>query len=230
MEEQGRSPHDLRKMLQQHNLQCIGGFEAHVQVFGDEGSRRRNHDLHLENARLLDALGGGVLVVGTDGPPSPSVVALEAIGRILHHLADDLPETVSLAVEFNWSPIVRSLRSAHLVVRAADHPRVGILFDPAHFHCTPTRLEDLSAEIVPHILHVHMNDMRDKPGDLSDCNADRLLPGEGILPLGEMVDRLERFGYRGHFSLELFNRDIWNLPAQEAASLGHAAMRRFCAS
>jgi 4-hydroxyphenylpyruvate dioxygenase len=128
-------------------------------------------------------------------------------------------------VEFNWSPIVKSVRSARAVVTAANHPRVGILFDPAHFHCTTSKLEDLTEPVVKKILHVHVDDMRDKPGELSHCNADRVLPLEGTLDLRQMLGRLEQHGYQGIFSIELFNEEIWQLPASKAAILCYGAMK-----
>ena len=91
------------------------------------------------------------------------------------------------------------------------------LFDPAHYHTTPTKFEHLTAETVRWIRHVHLNDMRDKPGELSDCNADRVLPGAGMLDAHALISRLEEHGYTGFFSLEMFNADLWALPvgAQE---------------
>ena len=59
--------------------------------------------------------------------------------------------------------------------------------------------------------------MAAKPGELSDCNADRVLPGEGILDLPALIAVLERHGYAGFFSIEMFNADLWAMPAAEAA-------------
>jgi predicted xylose isomerase-like sugar epimerase len=39
-----------------------------------------------------------------------------------------------------------------------------------------------------------------------------------------MIRRLESLGYRGYFSLELFNEELWNLPVEEAAHRCHRAM------
>ncbi|RLS57855.1 MAG: sugar phosphate isomerase/epimerase [Planctomycetota bacterium] len=48
----------------------------------------------------------------------------------------------------------------------------------------------------------------------SDC--DRHLPGEGTLPLAEIVTTLESAGYRGWYELEVWSRDLWK---QDAATL-----------
>lgn len=221
----GQSIDDLRGLFSRNGLRCIGGFEQVVSAFADKAAREANHALHVENARLVDTLGGGVIVVGTDGPARGSVDDLRTVGATLRELAGRFPPTVSLAVEFNWSPFVRSLRSAFIVAEAADHPRVGILFDPAHFHCTCSKLEDLTPKVIRHILHVHVDDMRDKPGDLSNCNDDRVLPGAGVLDLPAILGRIDDSGYDGFYSIELFNRDIWALSPAEAARQCYQSMR-----
>ena len=43
------------------------------------------------------------------------------------------------------------------------------------------------------------------------------VPGERLLDLRESISALERNGYGGYFSIELFNADLWQLPAKEAA-------------
>ncbi len=220
----GHSARAAKKLLADHGLRCIGGFETHVVCFGNADAMRTNHELVLANAKLISELGGGILVVGTDGPDEKSFIALDAIGRTMLSLIEKFPADVSLAIEFNWSPIVKSLKSAKAVVDVANHPRVGILFDPAHFYCTPSKLEDLTAATVKKILHVHVDDMREKPGDLSHCNDDRVLPGEGCLDLKSLLGRIEQLGYGGFFSLELFNVDIWKLPIDEAARRSYRAM------
>ena len=210
---------EFKDLLTDQGIRAIGGFEAQALVFADEATRAANFELHRQNAELLDALGGGTLVIGTDAPAQPQDDVLDVIGQALGELILSFPESVQMALEFNWSPVVRSLKSAYLVALAADHPRVGILFDPAHYHCTPSKLEDLTPEVAARILHIHVDDMRDKPGDQSQCNSDRVLPGQGCLDLRELFGRIEAAGYRGWFSIELFNHDLWALPPARAAKL-----------
>jgi 2-keto-myo-inositol isomerase len=228
----GHTAAEARGLLAARDLRCSGGFETHVVCFGTADARRANHDLHVANARLIDALGGGTLVVGTDGPAAPfsdPLDALDPIAGALHELArrlDDLD--VKIALEFNWSPVVKSLRSAVQVVKQVDDSRIGVLFDPAHYYVTPTKFADLTAESVAHILHVHLDDMRDKPGDLSHCNSDRVLPGQGTLDLPALIGRLEECGYQGLFSIEMFNADLWALPADQAAHLCYQSLLPLC--
>ena len=46
------------------------------------------------------------------------------------------------------------------------------------------------------------------------------------LDLQAILGRIEALGYRGFFSLELFNEEIWKLPVAEASKRCYAAMQR----
>ena len=226
---QGRTVEDARRLLAGHGIRAIGGFQLPIECFSPPDSRRANHAAQRQNAELVHALGGGTLVVGTDGPAGTTLDALGAVAETLHAFAAETDGLdVTVALEFNWGPLVKSLASAVRVCEQAGHPRVGVLFDPAHYHTTVTKREDLTAEAVRWIKHVHLNDMADKPGDLSDCNADRVLPGSGILDLPALIATLERHGYDGFFSIEMFNAELWGLPAAEAAARCYDSLLPFC--
>jgi len=225
----GRATHDLRALLESYGLRCLGGFESPLICFGSRTAMESSHELLLRNAELLHELGGRVMVIGTDGPPTPSMGALEVVAERVAALAEAVHGLdIAIALEFNWSPLVRSLASAVRVRELAAHSQVGVLFDPAHYHTTPTKLEDLTSRTVRWIKHVHLDDMRDKPPDLSHPNDDRVLPGTGVLDLRAIIGRLESEGYQGHYSIELFSEDLWHLPASEAALRCYASALQLC--
>lgn len=218
---------DVRRALDSRGLRAIGGFETHLVCFGTDAERRANHALHLANARLIHELGGGTLVLGTDGPDVATSADLAPIAMALRDLAQHIADLdVQIALEFNWSPVVRSLASAVRAVELADHPHVGVLFDTAHYYSTVTKFSDLTPEAVRWIKHVHLNDMRAVPGDLCDPNSDRVVPGEGILDLPGLIGALEQGGYTGFYAIELFNDELWALPPEEAARRCYAGMLR----
>jgi len=180
---------------------------------------------------LLEQLGARVLVVGTDGPNAGEEVAdpLGELAAAFAEMGEAIRDTgVQLCIEFNWSPFVKSLRTAVEVARRSGASNVGVLFDPAHYHCTPSKFEQLTRESVPFIKHVHVDDMRDKPGEVSNCNSDRVLPGEGCLDLKALFGRLEEFGYTGFFSIEMFSDELWNLPAEDAAKAMFDSLLPLC--
>jgi 2-keto-myo-inositol isomerase len=218
---------DVRELLGSHGLRCVGGFEVSVLAFADDQVKVKESQQRLiSNGQLLSHLGGGVMVVGSDSPEIKTLNALEQLGKAMSRLVDQIPSNVSMALEFNWSELAKSLKGAYVAVAAANHPRVGLVFDPAHLYTTASKTEDLTDAVIQKIIHVHVNDMCDKPGDLSDCNGDRVLPGEGCLDLKSIFSRIEQGGYKGLYSIELFNADLWKLPVDECARRCYAAMEQ----
>jgi len=220
---------DVKAMLDAREMKCIGGFEGTLEAFGNDEARAKNREFIQDGATLLQGLGGTNLVVGTDGPQKAGEDSLQILARTSGEVAASIENTgVSLCIEFNWSPLVKSLRTAAQIARMSGAPNVGVLFDPAHFHCTPTKFDQINAANVPFIKHVHVDDMNDKPGELSDCNSDRALPGEGILDLRAMFGEIEKFGYDGYFSIEMFSEELWNLSAHEAAAKMYQSLLPLC--
>jgi len=225
----GHTVKDARALLAAHGLRAIGGFQTHVECFTPAASQQANHAIHLANAHLIHDLGGGTLVVGTDGPERATIQALDRIAQTFGKLAKQIEGlNVTLALEFNWSPLVKSLHSAVRIAEMVNHPQVGVLFDPAHYYTTVTKFEHLTAGAVRWIKHVHLDDMLDKPGELSHCNSDRVLLGQGVLDLRGLIGRLEACGYNGFFSIELFNAGLWRLPVAEAARQCYECLLPYC--
>ena len=60
-------------------------------------------------------------------------------------------------------------------------------------------------------------------------DSDRILPGEGDIPLEPIIERLREIGYTGHVSIELMNPQIWQVPALQFGEIGMAALRKLLA-
>lgn len=85
-------------------------------------------------------------------------------------------------------------------------PGIELILDGYHWFAGGDR--DLSRFPVERLAMVHLNDVPDLPlNELTD--AHRLLPGEGVIPLVDLLRELAGRGYKGPFSVETFNRDHW---------------------
>ncbi len=70
-------------------------------------------------------------------------------------------------------------------------------------------------------MHVfHLNDYPAEPDREQMTDAHRLLPGDGVAPLPEMLRDMHAAGFRGALSLELFNRALWEKDPLEVAKRG----------
>jgi 2-keto-myo-inositol isomerase len=102
------------------------------------------------------------------------------------------------------------------VVRDLDD--VGLVLDSCHWHASGSG--SLDAFPVERLRMVHLNDAPAKPPrEVED--ADRLLPGRGVIRLAELVAALRASGYTGPWSLETFNPGYWAMDPEAVVVEGH---------
>jgi sugar phosphate isomerase/epimerase len=105
----------------------------------------------------------------------------------------------------------------------ADLPGVDLVLDSCHWHASGSG--SLDAFPIERLAMVHLNDAPARPPrDVED--ADRLLPGRGVIRLTELVAMLRAGGYRGPWSLETFNPRYWATPPEVIATEGRDALAR----
>jgi 2-keto-myo-inositol isomerase len=137
---------------------------------------------------------------------------------------------VMLGFEFLGFPpcSVNTLAAARNILSELDDPRVGLVIDAFHFYAGASRVEDLEGLDKDQIFIVHLDDA--EPGDRSRLtDAQRVLPGDGVIPLRPLLDGIARTGYRGGYSLELFRPEYWQWDTALLASRGIDSMRRLFA-
>ena len=108
------------------------------------------------------------------------------------------PSGVTVAVEFMRFTAVPTFRSASGLLRQAACPGLTILVDALHLHRGGETAADLTAADAGPVGYVQICDApREAPGAPDDLVAladearhGRLFPGEGDLPLGELLDAL----------------------------------------
>lgn len=129
---------------------------------------------------------------------------LEALARLAEQARQ---RGVTLALEPVHAPYLdylNTLADADRIVCTVDHPNLGLLFDAWHL-CHEADLEARIAQTARRIALVHFSDWREP----TRCHDDRLLPGDGVLPLAHWLRHLRRSGYQGYFDVEVFSEDVW---------------------
>ncbi len=83
-----------------------------------------------------------------------------------------------------------------------------MVIDTFHFYAGDSRMEDLARVPVDKLFVVHVNGCEDRPkGELTD--AHRLYPGEGAIPIEEILGTLRARGFDGTVSIEIFRPEYW---------------------
>ena len=176
--------------------------------------------------RMETAAALGCTSIVASPPPRTDVDLAVAGARYAELLALGRRIGVRPAMEFlGFAVQIHSIRTALEVMARANDPAATIVLDPFHIFRGGGSFDDV--RLVPgHAIGIcHFNDA---PGDRareSQGDSDRVLPGDGILPLREMVRSLRAVGYHGPVSLELFNAGLWERDAFEVAAEGLAKMR-----
>jgi sugar phosphate isomerase/epimerase len=111
---------------------------------------------------------------------------------------------VVLMLEFmRGSTFAGTLPTALNLTRAAANPHVKPMFDFYHFWAGLSKFEDLELIHPSEIHHVHFQDVPDMPRELLDSTT-REIPGRGVSPLVKILQALQKKGYSGPLSVEVF--------------------------
>jgi len=122
-------------------------------------------------------------------------------------------------------PLLGPLRNGIYVTVAAGRPDASLLLDVFHLYKsgTPfTSLRQLNGAAL-HVIHINDYPQAADPSTLNDGN--RIYPGDGVAPFRQILRDLRDTGFRGCFSLELFNRDYWTKSADENLKTGLEKIR-----
>jgi sugar phosphate isomerase/epimerase len=95
--------------------------------------------------------------------------------------------------------------------------------DSFHIYNGGSTLDDLRAVPGARISMFHINDAPATPPPGSLTDADRLMPGDGVIDLPAMLRVLDEIGYAGPISLELFNQALWE---QDPLGVARTGMER----
>jgi sugar phosphate isomerase/epimerase len=130
------------------------------------------------------------------------------------------------ALEFlGFSRALFGVRQAWQIVADSNNPDATIVLDSFHIYRGGSSLADLEPIPAERIANYHFNDVPPSPPRDQLTDADRVMPGDGILDLKAEIDLLRRKAYRATVSLELFNRDLWGRDPEQVVALGMERMR-----
>ncbi len=195
------------------------------QVLRDfEGLSGHLHDYKVDIAKTMlemcAELGCDVLLACSSTSAHASQ-DLDHLARDLHKLAMlAVPLGIRIAYEgLSWGRTVNEYTTAWDVVCRADAPNLGVCIDSYHILAAQTPLDAL-AELDPgKIFLVQLSDFmwQETPTfeeRMATARTYRVFPGEGVHTeaLIELVQTLDRLGYAGDYSFEVFNDDFVQMP------------------
>ena len=206
------------------------------QVLRDfEGLPGHLHKYKIDVAKsmleMCQAVGSKVLLVcsstSTHATNDPAAIARDL--RKLAMLA--IPLGIKVAYEgLSWGRTINEFTAAWDIVTRADAPNLGIGIDSYHILATKTSLDDLDLLFPEKIFLVQLADFmwQEVPTAeerITTARHFRVFPGEGVHSeaLANLVKSLDRIGYRGDYSFEVFNDDFQQMPLPTVAARARRA-------
>jgi len=161
------------------------------------------------------------------GPKSEDETTEEAV-RVLNELAGIAePFGVKIGFEFlgEAGNSVQTLDHGSKIVDRVGRESVGNVVDTYHFYAGGSSFEALERLDPKKLFILHINDAEDLPKEqLNDSK--RLYPGLGILPVQQMKEILDRNGYDGPASIEIFRPEYWEQDPFEVSRKAKDAAER----
>ncbi len=224
-----------------------GGVEAAIRAVKDSGLRvtgfqvlrdfeglsggLREYKVDIAKAMLAlcSAVGSKVLLV-CSSTSTHATDDMDAIATDLRRLAMlALPRGIKVAFEgLSWGRTINEFPQAWDAVCRADMPNLGLGVDSFHAFATRTDL-DLLDEVDPdkiflvQLADFMWNEIRSVEERINTARHFRVFPGEGAhsVEVAELVRKLDRIGYRGDYSFEVFNDDYQQIPPATVAQRAH---------
>jgi 4-hydroxyphenylpyruvate dioxygenase len=221
------SPADAGRMAED-----LGLSVALFQPFRDfeampEPQRARNLDRAERKFDTMQALGARMILVCSNTQaaalPEPARAAAD-----LREMAERAARR-GLLVGYEalaWGRHVNRWRQAWDIVRAADHPALGLILDSFHTLAVEDNLGALAASVpADRIFFVQLADAPRLAMDpLSWSRHFRNFPGQGELPVAGFLRDVMAAGYAGPLSLEVFNDEFRTAPARRIARDAHRSL------
>ncbi len=216
------TPADVRRLCADLGLQILL-----FQPFRDfEGESRERFAANLERARRKFAL---MHELGCDNMLLCSNVSSTCSDNIDLQISDlgalaELAQREGITVGYEalaWGRHVSRFREAWQRVAAVDNPALGLVLDSFHILARGDRLGSLEDIPVEKISFLQLADAPLMKMDVLEWSRHyRCFPGQGELAVVEFARELTAHGYRGPWSLEVFNDGFRAVPGAPTAKDG----------
>ncbi len=193
-------------------LRDFEGLSGHLHAYKVDIAKGMLEMCHAAGSKLLLACSSTSAHAGDD----PELLAHDL--RKLAMLA--IPFNIRIAYEaLSWGKVVNQYPQAWEIIERADRANLGLALDSFHMLATGFSIEGLDYVSPDRIFLVQLADFmwqetRSPEERINTARHFRVFPGEGVHSdkVSELVRSLDRMGYRGDYSFEVFNDDYVQLP------------------
>jgi sugar phosphate isomerase/epimerase len=223
----GGNLRDLRRRIADHGLTVESAISFSRWIVDDDTERAKAFEQSKREMDLLAQIGGKRIAAPPAGATrEPGLDLLKAAERYRELLeAGDAVGVVPQVEVWGSSKNLHRLGQSMFVVLESGHPKACLLPDVYHIYKGGSDFHGLKMLSARTVQVFHLNDYPADPPRETIGDRDRVMPGDGIAPLTQILRDLRDNGSRAVLSLELFNPVYWEKDPLEVAKLGLAKMK-----
>jgi 2-keto-myo-inositol isomerase len=214
---------DVKKAIGDAGLKVVSMIALHnwINTEGDAHAKALDEcRKRMEQAAFL----GSPYIVAS--PPREKVDISVAAARYANLLRIGREVGVRPAMEFlGFVEGVKDVTTAWKIASGAGDAQGTVVADVFHIVRGGGSIDDILLITADHLANFHMNDSPATPPALEQTDADRVLPGDGVVDLKRVIANLRKIEYHGPLSLELFNRTLWAQDPTEVCRKGLERMK-----
>jgi sugar phosphate isomerase/epimerase len=222
---EGGSVAELKRALAGAGLKVVSMIALHSWATSEGNEHRRVLDDCRRRMEQAAELGSPYIVAS---PPQEVVDVKQASERFGELLEMGEQVGVVPSMEFlGFVDGVKNVATAWAIAAGTGTPRAKatIVADVFHMMRGGGSIDDLLTIKGDRLACFHINDLPAVPDPLVQRDEDRVMVGEGIADLPQVIANLRSIGYHGPLSLELFNRTLWEQDPFEVVKRGLERIR-----
>ncbi len=223
--EAGGSVSDLKSMCEDAGLKVINLIGFFDWAVDDDAQRAAGIQTARHGFELAAAIGAPCVA-------APPCGIHQQTGLDLFAIAERYAALIDVAKEYGVVPVLEfwgiaktlgHLGEALFVAAEAKRDAACVLADVFHMYKSSGSFEGLNL-IGPQTIGIfHINDYPQATNSDELSDKDRVYPGDGVAPFDVIIPALDRGGFSGMLSLELFNESYW---AQDPATVAKTGLTR----
>jgi 2-keto-myo-inositol isomerase len=218
----GGSLADQAKRLRDANVAVVSAIGFAQWINEDEAKRKAALEQAKRDMDLVKQLGGTRIAAPPAGETNNAKIDLFAAAKRYHALCE-VGQAIGVIPQvevWGFSKCLSRLGEAVFVAIESGHPLACVLPDVYHIYKGGSDFAGLQLLSGQGVQVFHVNDYPNSIGREKISDADRVYPGDGDAPLTEIFRSMQRGGFQGYLSLELFNKTYWAQDANQVAKTG----------
>lgn len=218
---------DLRKRIADLGLTVESAISFFQWIVDDDARRAKGFEQAKRDMDILAQIGGKRIAAppaGATREPGLDLMKAAERYRTLLELGDKIGVVPQIEL---WGPSKNLCRLGQcmFVVIESGHPKACFMPDVYHIYKGGSDFTGLKLLSANAIQVFHLNDYPADPPRDKISDRDRVMPGDGIAPLTQILRDLCAAGSRPVLSLELFNPGYWKQDPLTVAKIGLNKMK-----